>query len=148
MAKTGGSGSTSSIPAWTIADRLAIGDLHGAIAGSDLSGFIGTTYAMWPFPRSIEAFKQDPDGAVTQARVEEMIAPFSERLELVVGCDETTGEVSVGELRFTDPQFAALVAYVDRGGYPRWRGEVRPAYVVEMIEALERARSRWWKISP
>ena len=40
-------------------------------------------------------------------------------------------------------QLAKLVAYVDRGGYPRWRDELRPPYVSEMVESLRESESRW-----
>jgi hypothetical protein len=37
---------------------------------------------------------------------------------------------------FDRETFAALVSYVDRGGYPRWRNEQRPPYVLAMMNAL------------
>ncbi|MBP1732877.1 MAG: hypothetical protein H6Q55_3306, partial [Deltaproteobacteria bacterium] len=38
---------------------------------------------------------------------------------------------------FDRPQFHALLSYVWLGGYPRWKNDVRPAYVVEMAAAAE-----------
>ena len=45
---------------WRIPDSRMIGNLHGAIAGTDLSGFIGVTYGRFPFPASRDDFKQRP----------------------------------------------------------------------------------------
>ena len=126
------------LPGWRIDDPVAVGSLHGAIAGRDLSGFLGATYALWPFPSAPEGFKQCPDGARHRADTEAMIGRFG-RAEVV--SLRRQGEVWIGEYEFTPPAFAALLAYVDRGGYPRWRDERRPAYVDSMLERLRAADS-------
>jgi hypothetical protein len=131
----------TSISGWRITERSAVGDLHGAIAGLDRSGFIGATYTVWPFPSSPAGFKQNPDGSSTRADVEAMIQRFGHPLELSIRFDKCSAEVSIEAYVFTLPQFAALVSYVVRGGYPRWRGDVRPDYVSTMVERLDEASS-------
>jgi hypothetical protein len=131
------------VPGWRIDDRRAMGNLHGAIAGTDLSGLIGATYRRWPFPAAPEGFAQQPEGIRNQEVVAGMIEPFSVPLRIDLARDRARGLVSIGDYRFTDLQLAALVAYVDRGGYPRWRGDVRPPYVLEMLAALRRLGSPW-----
>ena len=44
---------------------------------------------------------------------------------------------SIGNYAFNRPQFHALLSYVWLGGYPRWKDDVRPAYVVQMAAAAE-----------
>lgn len=132
---------TAELSGWRIQDRPSIGDLHGAIAGIEYSGFIGATYRKWPFPQRQSGFKQSPEGDETQGDIEAMIEPFGERLSIVLNWDRAKGFVSLDGYRFTDSQFSDLVAYVDRGGYPRWRDDARPPYVREMVGELRRLKS-------
>ena len=131
----------AAIEGWRIADPLRIGNLHGAIAGQDLSGFIGATYRRFPFPADPAGFRQSPEGAANNAWAEERIAGFGEAETIALTWDRPARRVSVGELVFDEPDFGELVAYVGRGGYPRWRDEVRPAHVQAMMRALERSSS-------
>ena len=71
--------------------------------------------------------------------MEALIRPFSRETEIRLAGDEGTGEVGMGEYGFTTPGFQALIAYVWRGGYPKWRDGVRPDYVREMREKLEKS---------
>jgi hypothetical protein len=131
-----GAAAEARIEAWRIADPASVGNLHGAIAGLDLSGFIGATYRAWPFPKRPENFKQNPDGFRTQAGVRGMIEPFGRPEEILLRRDAVSGAVSVAEYVLDAPGFLRLVDYVDRGGYPRWRDEVRPDYVRAMTDRL------------
>lgn len=124
----------STIPGWRIDDPADVGNLHGAIAGQDLTGFIGATYARWPFPEAPEDFRQDPEGHRNREAAREMIAGFGAEGEIDVVRDDE-GRVTIGGIVFDRQGFAALVAYVDRGGYPRWRDDVRPGYVLDMMES-------------
>jgi hypothetical protein len=124
---------TAELSGWRIAEPAAVGSLHGAIAGRELSGFIGATYAAWPFPSAPEGFKQCPDGARHRAETEAMIGGFGEAEIIALRRDDG---VCVGAYRFALSAFALLLAYVDRGGYPRWRDERRPSYVQTMVERL------------
>ena len=125
------------IEGWCIEDRARIGNLHGAIAGADLGGFIGATYRRWPFPATEEGFRQDPEGSRNRAATEEMIAAFGKLETIPVAADPAAGTISIGGFVFDDWAFDSLVAYVDRGGMPRWRDEVRPDYVTEMNRSLQ-----------
>jgi hypothetical protein len=130
------------LPGWRIDDRSEVGNLHGAIAGMDHSGFIGATYRRYPFPTSPSGFKQNPEGSVTQREIEAMIHPFGRAEALPLRWNRPDSIVSVAEIDFDLPGFAALLAYVDRGGYPRWRDDVRPEPVKRMIETLRQRGSR------
>jgi hypothetical protein len=50
--------------------------------------------------------------------------------------------VSIGEYLFTREVFHQLIQYVWAGGYPRWKDEIRPDYVMEMKFRLEES-SNW-----
>lgn len=119
---------------WRIEVRSKIGNLQGAIAGTDLSGFIGATYAKFPFPARAEDFRQNPQGHRNRALARELIQQYGrdEQIRLRREADS----IAVGEYAFNQPVFSDLIAYVDRGGYPRWKNEIRPAYVREMVEKL------------
>jgi hypothetical protein len=123
----------ASLPGWRI-EPARVGNLHGAIAGVDLSGFIGATYRLFPFPARPEDFRQAPDGHRNAAVIEELIGGFGtpETIALLREPDA----VRVGELGFSRTGFTALLDYVVRGGYPRWRDDLRPAYVQRMVERL------------
>ena len=127
---------SSDLPGWRIDTREAIGDLHGAIAGRVHEGFIGQTYLRWPFPARPEDFKQNPDGHRTRDEVAAMIAPFGTPLQISLAGTPGRDPIHIGDYAFSAPQFAALLAYVDRGGHPRWRGDRRPDYLSVMNAVL------------
>lgn len=127
---------------WRIDGPEQIGDLHGAIAGVALGGFIGATYRRHPFPSNPSDFRQNPEGARNRAWAAERIADFGIPVHITIEADATTGDTIVGEYRFDHPTLLALIAYVDRGGHPRWKDDTRPDYVLRMREALERHPSR------
>ena len=122
----------TSVDGWRIRDHQRIGNLHGAIGGVDHTGFIGALYARFPFPSRPEDFKQNPEGDATQDWVCEQIARFGEAMTIPFEHD-AEGTTRIGQYTFTAEQFDQLVAYVDRGGYPRWKDDVRPPYVEAMM---------------
>ena len=116
----------------------AIGDLMGAIHGVRYSGFIGELYRCFPFPPGAQDFKQNPQGFQTQSQVSEIIAKYAEPLEITVTVNNVGGDIQVGDYRFSGAQFQELIDYVWRGGYPRWKDEIRPVYVSVMRDKLLR----------
>lgn len=147
-------GDTATLEGWRIASCDRIGDLHGAIAGQDLSGFIGATYRAFPFPSRPEDFRQSPEGERSEPLIRQMIAEhgvpqpiaLARHADGAVGggplpeCERSAPKihtaVQLGEYRFSAAGFDALLAYVARGGYPRWRDDRRPAYVERMVARL------------
>lgn len=119
------------IPGWIIDSGRDIGDLHGAIRGSDLSGFIGATYAQWPFPRREADFRQLPEGVDNRPATREMVKQFGRRADIAVRVDGGAG-VAIGPFTFDRLAFMELVRYVWVGGMPRWKNDVRPGYVDRM----------------
>ena len=113
-----------------------IGDLMGAIHGVRFTGFMGELYRRFPFPRLPEEFKQNPEGAQTQSLVTEIISRYGNAQEIVVAADQKTMQVELGAYSFSHIQFQELLKYVWRGGYPRWKNEVRPAYVSNMKKKI------------
>ncbi len=115
-----------------------IGDLHGAIAGTRLVGFIGEVYKRYPFPSLLADFKQNPEGFETRGEIEKIVRAYGKEIRMPVrpAGDE---EIGIGEYRFSRSGFHALIAYVWRGGYPRWKDERRPEYVRDMASAIERS---------
>jgi len=116
----------------------AIGDLMGAIHGVRYTGFIGELYRRFPFPPRPQDFKQNPQGFETQSQVSEIIANYAEPLEIQVVVKNTRGEIQIGDYRFSSTQFQELIDYVWRGGYPRWKDEIRPAYVTALKEKIQK----------
>jgi hypothetical protein len=55
--------------------------------------------------------------------------------------DRKLSTVSVEEFVFERKDFAQLIAYVDRGGYPQWQDDVRPGYVRAMMAKLAESSS-------
>jgi hypothetical protein len=117
---------------YTIEDREQIGDLMGAIHGIRFTGFIGELYRRYPFPQEPEAFKQKPEGHLNQAVVREMISGYAGQRLLPVEANHRALEVDIGEYKFSRKTFQEFITYVWRGGYPRWRDDIRPDYVLDM----------------
>lgn len=133
-----------SLEGWRIDRPERIGNLHGAIAGVDHSGFIGATYRRYPFPARQEDFKQSPLGARTQGEFAELIGPFADPATVELRREpEPAALVHVGSYSFAERDFARLCGYVAEGGYPRYRDEEQPGYVREMMAALAELGSPW-----
>ena len=130
---------------YAIENRAQIGDLMGAIHGIHLSGFIGELYRRFPFPKQPEEFKQKPEGHRNKALVQEIIAAYADRVNIPVHIGEGALEIDLGEYKFSRNTFLELIKYVWRGGYPRWRNEIRPPYVEEMKAKIERHGYRLFK---
>jgi len=113
-----------------------IGDLMGAIHGVRFSGFIGELYRRFPFPRRNEDFKQNPKGSQTRPLVSGIIAKYAQPHEISVVISPERGEAEIGVYRFNRVQFQELIKYVWRGGYPRWKDEIRPDYVTGMRDII------------
>jgi hypothetical protein len=122
---------------WTIDRREDVGDLLGAIHGIRFTGFIGAVYRRFPFPAEPEGFRQQPEGDRTQGEITALIERWARREVITVAADRNAGEISIGEVGFGVDGFRELVAYLRRGGHPRWRDETPPSYVVAMVRALE-----------
>jgi hypothetical protein len=118
-----------------------IGDLMGAIHGVRFSGFIGELYRRFPFPRRKEDFKQNPKGSQTRSLVSGIIEKFAQPREISVAISPERGEVEIGVYRFKRVQFQELIKYVWRGGYPRWKDEIRPGYVAVMRNNISQNRT-------
>lgn len=132
---------TTSWPVYCITDPWQIGDLHGAMAGVRHTGFIGEVYLRFPFPKRSEDFKQNPEGARTRDEIEGIIQKYAAPLNIPFKVSFEPMEVSIGEYRFTKESFQGLVAYVWRGGYPRWKDGKRPPYVLAMKDEIRQTSS-------
>ena len=123
-----------------IAEQTQIGDLMGAIDGTRHTGFIGKLYRKFPFPQNAQCFKQQPDGHKNQAMVHDMICDYARQIYIPVKAAKRAREIAIGEYRFSRNMFQELIKYVWRGGYPGWKDEIRPIYILTMKSAVERHR--------
>jgi hypothetical protein len=126
------------IRAWVIKNPASIGDLHGGIAGTHFSGFIGETYKKYPFPTDKNKFKQQTDGFKTRDDFERIIFDFGTDIELILRPDRTKERVSIGPCVFSQKNFSQLIQYVIQGGFPRWLNGIAPDYVINMKQRYER----------
>jgi hypothetical protein len=126
---------------YRIENSAVIGNLHGAIQGIDLRGFIGETYRQFPFPSNPQAFKQKPYGEKNQSLLQSLIAKYGRDQRICLLWDRQLSTVSVEEFVFAKKDFAQLIAYVVRGGYPQWQDDVLPGYVRTMMAKLAESSS-------
>jgi len=124
---------------YEISPRQAIGDLMGAIQGVRFEGFIGEVYKRFPFPSNPEEFKQKPEGFKTRESMEEIIKKYGQRTTIPFSVSMSSSEAWIGEYRFSKEWFQELLKYVWEGGYPRWKDEVRPAYVLRMAQEIRQS---------
>ena len=129
-------------PVYYIAEYEMIGDLMGAIHGIRYTGFIGKLYTCFPFPEEPDKFKQNPEGYLNQAQVEAIIKEFAEKIEIQFVVDENAQKVEIGDYTFSRTVFHQLIRYVWRGGYPRWKNEEKPHYLMELKNRLDQNTGR------
>ena len=134
--KQNGVPSEFSIPAYVIKNPAGIGDLHGGIAGTHFSGFIGESYKKYPFPRDQLQFKQQTDGFKTRVEFAQMILGFGTAVDLILKQNTDTGQLAFGPYIFSQRNFLQLIEYVIKGGYPGWLDDIAPNYVVKMQQVI------------
>jgi hypothetical protein len=139
--RKGESQSELRLDGFRIIDPFLIGNLHGAIQGIDLSGFIGATYQKFPFPSDPKGFKQKPYGAKNQEYMRDLILNYGEQTKIKLLWDKSLARVRLDEFVFDEKTFSMLIFYVERGGYPRWHDEIRPAYIQLMLKKLAETSS-------
>jgi hypothetical protein len=125
---------------YSIDDAKEIGDLMAAIHGIRYTGFIGEVYKRFPFPKIEAEFKQKPEGFQNRASMISLLERCAVSKAVPVRVDQENETVSIGEYLFTKEVFHQLTQYVWAGGYPRWKDDIRPDYVMEMKGRLEKAR--------
>ena len=118
-------------------DARALGNTMGAIHGFDRGGLIGAVYDLFPFPDRPEDFRQHPDGARNRGAVGPLLEAWTSPISHRWVVDPGARTVEIAGVTFAWPWFRELVAYVWRGGYPRWRDGRRPGYLVPMKRAVE-----------
>ncbi len=127
---------------YSIDDPKQIGDLMAAIHGIRYTGFIGEVYKRFPFPKREVEFKQKPEGFQHRDWIMSLLETWAVSKTVPVRVDQENETVSIGEYLFTKEVFHQLIQYVWVGGYPRWKDEIRPVYVMEMKNRIEKA-SGW-----
>ena len=125
---------------YRIEKGVQIGNLMGAIHGIDHRGFIGEVYRLFPFPVKKEKFKQNPEGFKNRSPIEKMIQKYAKRTNIPFLVDHTNGKISIGEYVFSMIAFQELIKYIWAGGFPRWKGEIRPDYVMAMKEKIAQSK--------
>jgi len=132
---------TGSFPSQTwegyIIEPYKIGNLMGAIAGIDLRGFIGEVYSHFPFPHEPDKFKQNPDGFKTRALIDDIVKKYADPSRLEIFIDEGLWTISFNGYRFSRDGFHKLIRYLWVGGYPRWKDDIRPHYIIKMKDKIK-----------
>lgn len=129
---------------WVIDDPRRIGDLGGAIRGTDFRGLIGRSYELFPFPVQDGGFKQDPDCHRTRPVMEALLTEFAGSPRSIPVT--ASSRVSIGAYVFDADGFVELVLYLWRGGMPRWRDDIRPSYVLQMMERVRASGSSMFRV--
>ena len=100
---------------------------------------IGEVYKRFPFPKRESEFKQKPEGFQNRNWMISLLGRWAVSKPIPVRLDPENETVSIGEYLFPKEVFHQLIQYVWAGGYPRWKDEIRPDYVMEMKGRLEKA---------
>ena len=125
------------LPGYCIDRPGDMGNLMGAIHGTDLRGFIGHVYRLFPFPQDPEDFKQKPYGNARRATVEEILTQWSQSIQIPTAWEPGPQRVRIADFTFSATAFGELVAYVWQGGMPGWQDNTRPKYVMAMRESIK-----------
>jgi len=124
------------LPGYIIEKSEHIGDLHGSIAGTHFTGFIGETYKKFPFPENIANFKQQTAGYKNRNLFENLIQEFATAEDLKLCVNKSEQQFSIGAYEFTQATFLQLINYVILGGYPKWQDGIAPNYVSKLQTSL------------
>jgi hypothetical protein len=124
-----------------IENNFDIGNLMGAIYGIDLRGFIGEVYKLFPFPKQQEGFKQKAEGFKNRTLIEELICKFAKRLNIPFVVNQKDDKIGIGEYLFNRASFQELIKYIWLGGFPRWKNDIRPEYVLAMKGMIEQSQN-------
>jgi len=126
---------------YVIENNSDIGNLMGAIHGIDLRGFIGEVYKLFPFPKHQDNFKQKPEGFKNRILIEELIQKYAERIDIRLVMNQKDRKIGIGEYIFNKSSFHELIKYIWLGGFPRWKDNVRPDYVLKMKGMIEKSKN-------
>ncbi|MGQ9646897.1 MAG: hypothetical protein ACUVWO_10200 [Thermodesulfobacteriota bacterium] len=130
---------------YLIPNRMDMGNLMGAIHGFDDRGFIGEVYTLFPFPAKKEAFKQNPEGFQNRPVIEKVIQRYARRINISFLVDQTNGTISIGQYVFSKTVFQELIQYLWMGGFPRWKDDIRPHYIMAMKRKIEQSKHPFLK---
>lgn len=119
-----------------------IGNLMGAIHNVEHTGFIGEVYKLFPFPKEERDFKQKPQGFKNRDVVERMIQKYASNKQIDIIISKENGTISIGKYMFEPQQFQEVIRYIWRGGWPRWKDDEQPDYVIEMMKYV--VSSKHW----
>ncbi len=131
--------------AFEITSPQDFGDLHGAIAGTALHGFLGALYRRWPFPRDPGRFRQKPQGAAPDEVVLAELGRYGRPRTMAVRAHAGHGTFDLGDYVFSRSGLQALVDYVWRGGMPGWQEARRPEYLEQAARILRQSDSPWFQ---
>jgi len=125
---------------YLIERRKDIGNLMGAIDGIDHRGFIGEVYKLFPFPQNRSGFKQHPEGFKNRSLIESLIQKYAKGMEIYFRINKERDQINIGEYAFNRAFFQELVKYVWQGGYPRWKDDMPPDYLLAMKEKIDQSK--------
>lgn len=128
-----------------VLEEAQIGNLMGAISGVDLRGFIGEVYGHFPFPCDPGELKQNPEGYTRRELVEEIVRRYTSPSRITAAIEPDAKTIRVGRYLFDGKGFHRLLNYLWTGGYPKWKSDIRPAYIVEMKDVVEISRNPFFR---
>ncbi len=128
-----------------IKDANKLGDLMGASSAVVFTGFIGEPYKLYPFPEKSEDFHQKPEAVKNRRTVEVIIQKYAQLDNIPITISENKGTISIGEYVFNRYDFQQVILYIWHGGVPKWKDDLRPGYVEEMMKAV--ISSKHWLFS-
>jgi hypothetical protein len=129
---------------YSFQNRGDIGNLMGAIHGSDHRGFIGEVYKLFHFPKHQEDFKQKPEGFKNRFLIESIIQKYVSKVSITFEIDQKSEHISIGEYLFNRVQFQELIKYIWMGGFPRWKDNLRPDYVLSMGKVIDQSTNSFF----
>ena len=65
-----------------------------------------------------------------------------ENISIVFHAD---GTIHIGSYVFQKKVFSELIRYVEKGGYPEWKNEVGPQYVIDMKYHVQKTDNPFFK---
>jgi DNA-binding transcriptional ArsR family regulator len=76
--------------------------------------------------------------------MESLVQSYTKKTTILFAIDQNANRVEIYEYLFDKLSFHELIRYIWMGGFPRWRDNVRPNYVLSMGKVIDQSTNSFF----